>query len=337
GKQGDGFKIAMGILNQGRVGLAVACVGAMKSVYQDTIHYAAQRKTFGKPIHSYEIIQNFITEMAMNIYAAESISYFTTGLIDSNDNDYSIEAAICKVYCTELGWQTVNMGMQIHGGNGFMKDYGLELKLRDARIGLIFEGTNEILHLFIAMTGLKEIASQYQKVGKELQTMQSSNLFDAINLALSKIGLLSEFAIREVKKSVFSEKIEGFHYALEKECDRLSSAAKTLSKLSSQLIRKYGKKLIDEQMQMNRLAKIAINTYLIAAVLSRINSVLEKHGGVEKNRLELEIAKLIIRNAKTNINQFVYAIKRNKNKEIKEIAKKLTEENKYPFPISAVK
>ena len=131
--------------------------------------------------------------------------------------------------------------------------------------------------------------------------------------------------------------MEGFHPALEKECERLSSATHALANASSKLIRNYGHKLIDEQLQLARLADIAIDTYLIAAVLARINSVIEKHGGPEKNETELAMAKLIIRDAKARVNQSVYNLKANHDDVIKNVAKKLIEKEKYPFPIDNVK
>ena len=227
--------------------------------------------------------------------------------------------------------------MQIHGGNGYMVEYGIERKLRDGRIGLIFEGTNEILRLFIAMTGLKETANQYQRLGKELQSLQGTKNLDFLNSAIEKIGFISEFAFSEVKKSVMAEKLEGFHPALEKECERLSSATHALASSASKLIRNYGHKLIDEQLQLARLADIAIDTYVISAVLSRINSVLEKHGGPEKNEIELSMAKLIIRDAKARVNQSVYNLKANHDDTIRNIAKHIIEKEKYPFALDNIK
>jgi hypothetical protein len=140
-----------------------------------------------------------------------------------------------------------------------------------------------------------------------------------------------------VKKSVVAERLEGFHPALEKECERLSSATHSLANTSSKLIRQYGHKLISEQLQLARLADIAIDTYVISSVLCRINSVLEKHGGVEKNETELSMAKLIIRDAKSRINQTVFNIKTNHDDVIVNIAKKLIEKEKYSFSIDTVK
>ncbi len=334
GKPGDGFKIAMGILNQGRLGLAGGAIGSMKSVFDESVVYTKNRKAFGHSVSDFLLIQNLICEMAMDIYTTEAITYFTTNLVDAGDVDYSIEAAICKVAASEAAWRCLNTSMQIHGGNGYMVEYGIERKLRDGRISLIFEGTNEILRLFIAMTGIKEIASEYKKVGKELQSIKS---LDFLTNAIGKIGFLSEFALKEVKKTVYPETLEGFHSALGKECARLSAATQILSVSASKLIRNYGQKLVDEQLQMMRLADISIDTFIIAAVLSRIHSVLDKSGGVEANKEEYDMACLIIRNAKLRINQNEYDINKNHDETIKKIAKKIIDSDKYPYHIDKYK
>lgn len=336
GKPGDGFKIAMGILNQGRLGLSGGALGTIKAVLTQSTTYAKNRKAFQHSISEFGVIQEMLTEMACHAYAVESMTYFTTALVDAGDVDYSIEAAICKIYGTEAAWRVLNLGMQIHGGNGYMKDYGLERRLRDSRIGIIFEGTNEILRMFVAMTGLKEPASEFKKVGKELQSLQNIRNLDSLNDALGKIGFISEFALHQVKQTVVSEKLEGFHPALEKEVSRLADAAKALANASSRLIRQYGEKLVDEQMQLCRLADLAIDTFMIAAVISRVNSVLEKSGGPEKNGTELMLAQLIVRNAKARVNQNVYSIKANRDAETKQIARFLCEGETYPFELSRI-
>jgi acyl-CoA dehydrogenase family member 9 len=332
-KPGDGFKVAMGVLNQGRLGLAGGSLGGLKSVLNQSIDYAKNRKAFGHSISEFGLIQDMITEMSCHCYALEAMTYLTTSFVDSGDMDYSIEAAICKVYGSECTWRGLNLAMQIHGGNGYMKDYGLERKLRDGRIAPIFEGTNEILRLFISLTGLKEPASEYKKIGKDLQSLQHVRNLESLNGALSKIGMISEFAFGQVMNTVMGDEVEGFHNCLDKEAQRLSTATKTLSATCGKLIRQYGQKLVDEQIQLARVAEIAIDTFMIAAVLSRINSVLEKQGGPEKNQQELQMAQLIIRNAKARINQAAYEVKANKDADVKQLAVHICEQNKYPFEL----
>jgi acyl-CoA dehydrogenase family member 9 len=334
---GDGFKIAMGILNQGRLGLAGGALGAVTSVLRDSTAYARDRKAFGKSIAEFGLVQEMLVEITALAYGLESMTYFTTNLVDKRDVDYSIEAAICKVYGTEAAWSAINLAMQIHGGNGYMVDYGLERKLRDGRIGIIFEGTNEILRLFIALTGLKEPATAFKDALKDFQAIQNFKELESVNQAIEKIGVLSEFAFNQVRKSVVTEKLAGFHPELAKESERLAESTKILTTSAGRIIRTYGKALTDEQIQLGRLANIAIDTFLIAAVLSRIHGVITYHGGVEKNKKEISLAKLIIRNAKARVNHQAHNIRVNRDKTIKDLAALVTQEAAYPFALSSLK
>ena len=160
---------------------------------------------------------------------------------------------------------------------------------------------------------------------------------DSLNDAIGRIGVISEFAFNQVKQNVAKENVEGFHEALGKEAERLSTAAKTLSNTAGKLIRQYGAKLMDEQIQLARLADIAIDTFMIAAVLSRANSVIEKNGGPEKNAQELMLARLVIRNAKARINQNAYNTKANRDEDVKALAAHVCEMEKYPFEMTNYK
>ena len=95
------------------------------------------------------------SKMTTNLYAAESMVYFTTHLIDRGDLDYSLESAAAKVFASEALWEAIDETIQIWGGNGFMKEYPFEQWMRDARIYRIFEGTNEILRAFVALSGMQ--------------------------------------------------------------------------------------------------------------------------------------------------------------------------------------
>ena len=333
GEPGDGFKIAMGILNQGRMGLAGGAIGAIRGVYNETVAYTKARKAFGHSICEFEVIQNFLTQITMDIYACESMTYLATSFVDKGNMDYSIEAAICKIFVTEASWRCLNTSMQIHGGNGYMVEYGIERKLRDARIGLIFEGTNEILRLFVAATGIKDPANGYKRFNNEIHDILKVKLDHAIE----RFGFLSEFVFNEVKKNVFIEHLEGFDPELEDECECLSDATKILTTLASLSIRKYGKKLLDKQLKLINIADIAIDTFLISAVLSRVNTVIQQYGGTEKNSDEIEIGKRIIKTAFHRVLQNEILFKEKSDDYIAQLSHKITSLEKYPFPIDQTK
>jgi alkylation response protein AidB-like acyl-CoA dehydrogenase len=162
GEVGRGHKIAFNVLNYGRFKLAAMCTGGARATVAEAARYAATRRQFGQPIASFGAIRHKLAEMTVRVYAAESMLYRTSGLIDaalggSHEakvllgvlEEFAVEASLLKIAGSEMVDYVVDENVQIHGGNGFVADYPAERRYRDARVNRIFEGTNEINRLLV--------------------------------------------------------------------------------------------------------------------------------------------------------------------------------------------
>jgi alkylation response protein AidB-like acyl-CoA dehydrogenase len=149
GEEGMGFKIALTALNSGRIGVASQGLGIAQGCLDESVKYSQERVQFGKPIAKFQAIQFKIARMATEIEAARMLLYSAANRKDRKLS-FIKEAAMAKLYCSELAVRCGLEAIQIHGGYGYIKEYPVERYLRDAKITTIYEGTNEIMHLVIA-------------------------------------------------------------------------------------------------------------------------------------------------------------------------------------------
>ena len=155
GNPGEGFKMAMKILDFGRIGIAAQCVGLGQAALEASIKYANERVQFNKPIGRFQAIQWKIADMAVAIESARLFTYKAAYLHD-NGLDFSMASAMAKLVASEAAMQAAHGAVQIHGGYGLMKAYPVERYFRDAKMGEIYEGTSEIQRLVIATTLLRK-------------------------------------------------------------------------------------------------------------------------------------------------------------------------------------
>lgn len=268
GEPGKGFKIAMNVLNTGRLSLGSGCIGGMKTILKLATNQAKTRKQFSDFIINYGLIQEKIASIAANIYACESLVYMTTGKMTQGMHDYSMESAVCKVYCSEKLWESVDKSMQIAAGNGYMREYPYERIMRDARINLIFEGTNEILRIFLALSGLKGPSDNLKELGKV------ADVSNVLQDPIKSVGVLTDFAKKRIGKMIGSKTLHNVHPELEKHADQFSTMLNDFSIKVENVIMKYGKKIIGNELLQMRLANMAIELYVMVCVLSRTTSIL---------------------------------------------------------------
>ncbi len=256
GQPGEGFGIAVHILNSGRLGLAASSVGAMKHALQLATKWVLERKAFGFRISEYELIQRKIAQMAVDIFAAESMVQVATGLAERG-LEYEVEAAIVKVFASEAMWNAMDELVQIAGGRGYVGPFPYERMLRDSRVERIFEGTNEILRLFIFEQGTKPLVKYMRHAAKSAR-----GILDLAGHKLSHLGEPQWMGARPTSAARLSQLVDIFR-----------DAAGHLHRDAEATLQRHGKAIIQRQVLMARLADMATDTFGMAAVLSRLESL----------------------------------------------------------------
>ena len=295
GKREEGFKIALNILNIGRVKLGASAVGACKKVITRGVQYSGEREQFGNPIHRYGAIKGKIAEQVIKTYASESATYRVCQDIEDRINllieqgkekesaylegieQFASECAIMKVHGSEVLDYVVDEGVQIYGGMGYSAEAPMERAYRDARINRIYEGTNEINRMVIvdiilkrAMKGEIDFMTAAMNVAKELMTIpnmngSSTDLFSA-----------EKAYVKNYKKAVLMV---------------LGAAAKQL-----------GKSLKAEQEILMNVADMVIEAYVSESVLLRVEKLVGIRGE-EACSTQIAIMRTYIYNAADKINK----------------------------------
>lgn len=157
GKEGQGFKTAMKVLDRGRLHIAAVCVGVSERLIRESLKYASERVQFGKPIAEFQLIQAMLADSRTEAYAARCMVLDAARRKDAGEN-VSTEAACCKLFASEMVGRVADRAVQIHGGAGYVSEYCVERFYRDVRLFRIYEGTTQIQQLVIARNMLREIA-----------------------------------------------------------------------------------------------------------------------------------------------------------------------------------
>ena len=154
GAEGDGFKVAMSALDNGRISLAAGCVGIGRGCVETCTGYAAERRQFGKPISSFQLVQELLADMAVETDAARLLTWRAALLADAGAR-HTLESSVAKYYASEAAVRAANAAVQIHGGYGYVDEYPVGKYLRDARVTTLYEGTTQIQKLIIgrSLTG----------------------------------------------------------------------------------------------------------------------------------------------------------------------------------------
>jgi butyryl-CoA dehydrogenase len=155
GRPGDGIRIGLTTLDTGRLGIAAQALGLAQSAFEDAVRYSKERQQFKKPIASFQTIQNYLADMATQIDAARLLLYRACAVKDAG-RPFGAEAAMAKLYCSEMASRVTGLAVQIHGGYGYSKEYDVERYFRDAKVTEIYEGTSEVQRMVIARAVLAQ-------------------------------------------------------------------------------------------------------------------------------------------------------------------------------------
>lgn len=295
GEREGGFKIALNILNIGRIKLAAAALGAMKIIISQSINYANEREQFGRQISKYGAIRHKLAEQAIQSFAVESALYRTGLNIDQATNEllssgmdeakaklkgveeFAIEAAILKVFGSEALDYVVDEGVQVYGGMGYSADAPMERSYRDSRINRIFEGTNEINRMLIvdmllkrAMKGTLNLLGPAQAVQKELMSIPEFGEQDDSLLAAEGRYLIN------FKKAI------------------LMTAGAAVQKLMTTLSK-------EQEILMN-ISDMIIQTYVAESMLLRVKKLISNQGE-EASKLKIAAVQTFIYDAADKINK----------------------------------
>jgi alkylation response protein AidB-like acyl-CoA dehydrogenase len=286
GEIGKGHKVALNTLNYGRFSLGAMCTGGCRAAIGDSVKYAAQRRQFGQPIASFGAIKHKLGEMIARTYALESLAYRTAGLIDAalgappHDGaavarafeEYAVEASIAKVAGSETLDFVLDENVQIHGGNGFVKDYNAERYYRDARVNRIFEGTNEINRLLIPSMLIRRALKGDLPLIAAARRLQDEML--APSAAAAGFG----------EGGVLDEQVRA-----------VGAFKKVALMVVGTAMQTYGEKLTDEQEVVSYAADILIDIYAAdSAVLRAMAAVSARHAQAD---LQVAAARVYVNDA----------------------------------------
>jgi acyl-CoA dehydrogenase family protein 9 len=321
GEPGGGFRIAMHVLNNGRLSLGTGSVGGAKGLLDRVIGHVRERRQFGRPLADFELVQDKVGWMVSYLFGLESMAYLTTGLVDRGVPDYSLESAICKVAGTEFLWYQANRALQLKGGAGYMRDEPYEKVLRDTRIFPIFEGANDVMRCFIALAGVKPL-------GDELRELGGVGLSDPIG----SLGVLVDYVGGRVRREVRPDRVTRAHPELSSLADPVSDQVKRLREVAERVLRDHRGDVIERQLHQKRLADAVSDVYAQVAVLSRVTDIFEDQG-VEPSGQERYIADTFCTRAAARVRSSLDQVESNDDERMTAIAKLAYRRGAYGYAL----
>ncbi|MEX0745443.1 MAG: acyl-CoA dehydrogenase family protein [Phycisphaeraceae bacterium] len=275
GEVGRGLKVALTVLDYGRCTMSAGCVGAARVALDKAVEHARHRRQFNRSIGEFHLVKEKIARMAEAVYAMDAMTYLTAGLVDRHEGDIMLESAAAKLYCSEAAWSVIDDAVQIWGGEGYMREHGLERMLRDARINRIVEGTTEVMTAFIALMGMKNVGEQFEQTLNDMRH------------PLNNLGRLGTFMRQEWRDVVVghgrASAIDTLRPVLRGDGRRLAQLTRRLARCVGRVLATHREGVVQQQLIQQRLAWSAVELYAMAAVLARLQATLESAGDAHGN------------------------------------------------------
>ncbi len=314
-KEGAGLRVALTTLNTGRLTLPAACVGVSKRLLEISRKWAGERIQWGVPIGKHAAIAGKIAEMAGNVFAMKAMTFLTSSLLDRKAGDLRIETAMCKMWATETTWKIADDAMQVRGGRGYETAQSLagrgeppiavERFLRDCRVNTIFEGSSEIMRLFIA----REALDPHLKVGGAIFNTQLP-ISERAKAVFSSGKFYAGWYPRQWLLNGASN-LENLHATLRGHVDYAARTSKRLARGLFHAMARFGPKLDREQLLLSRFVGIATELFAISATCSYAQWLLGQ--GKPADEI-LAIADYFCRSARTRIDHHFAGTTRNVDK-----------------------
>jgi acyl-CoA dehydrogenase family member 9 len=286
GQEGRGFQMALSCLNYGRCTLSAGMLGGARRAMDQATKWTQTRHQFGAPLASKELVRVHLARMAAYCYAMDAVLYMTTGMLDRKEEDHQVETALCKVFCSEMGWRAVNDAMQVMGGEGYMTENEIERIFRDSRINLIVEGANEVMQSYVFGYGGKQLAEQMLGVkqallreeGESLGAFLSKALKNSLRPAVMKLaiplGMEIYLGIRRP-----APVMTRVHPELRPAAERLCALVREHSYQFKVMSKRHDVRILDRQSVQARSADVALFLHAWACTLSRLDAQLRAHAG----------------------------------------------------------
>lgn len=286
GELGKGLRIALTVLDYGRTTFGASCTGAAKFCVDRAARHANGRVQFGEPLGSFELVKEKIAYMAAGAFAMESATYQTAALIDSGSDDYMLETAILKVYSTDVLWRIINDTIQVFGGKAYFTDEPFERMMRDGRINTIGEGANDVLRVFSALVGLRDVG------------MEMKGVLDAVLNPLGNLSKIGGFAVRRIGALVSAPEVHVRSAILSDDADSLGRLIGTFGNQLQRLLRTHQEAILDRQYLLGRVADAAIELYVSSCVLNRMDAILrDTHADEIERRESLQLGRYCLATA----------------------------------------